>query len=264
MLECKTDLKNPRKTWVKTQGNQGRKLEAREKKQRRVFLNYHEYEIIYYTVLKKKSYLLFQWSNQLVISCHSSENDPVSGFPSHSGEQSGFWRSYQTLTLTLTFCAQFPPLLSLPHILQAQSCFRVYITQLLLCNILPQTVIKTKTIHYLTEFPWLRNLGVASLSSGGSRSLTRLQSRWQLGLPSAKKTWRAGGPASKHTQLAVGWRPRFITTWTPPLGSSQHGFPSSEIQLRERTLEKTPTQAFCDLVFKSHTFTSAALSSPLF
>ena len=60
MLECKTDLKNPRKTWVKTQGNQGRKLEAREKKQRRVFLNYHEYEIIYYTVLKKKSYLLFQ------------------------------------------------------------------------------------------------------------------------------------------------------------------------------------------------------------
>ena len=131
----------------------------------------------------------------------------------------------------------------------------------------PKTVIKTKTIHYLTEFPWLRNLGVASLSSGGSRSLRRLQSRWQLGLPSAKKTWRAGGPASKHTQLAVGWRPRFITTWTPPLGSSQHSFPSSEIQLRERTLEKTPTQAFCDLVFKSllllpHSLLLSSKSSP--
>ena len=121
----------------------------------------------------------------------------------------------------------------LPHNLQAQSCFRVYITQLPLCNIIPQRVIKTKTMRYLTEFPWLRNLGVASLSSGGSRSLTRLQLRWQLGLPSAKKTWRAGGPASKHIHLAIGWRPRFITTWTPPLGSSQHGFPSSEIQLRK-------------------------------
>ena len=163
-----TDLKNPRKTWVKTQhwqDNQGQKLEAREKKKRRVFLNYHEYEIIYYTVLKKKIVpsfsvvkpvshrmsLLWEWPCQWL-------SIPLWGTIRILTEA---WRSYQTLTLTLTFCAQFPPLPSPPHVLQEESCFRVYITQLLLCNILPQSVIKTKTIHYLTQFSWLRNLGVA-------------------------------------------------------------------------------------------------------
>lgn len=57
---------------------------------------------------------------------------------------------------------QFLSPVSLPHIVQAHSCFRVCISYLLFCYKLPKGAVKTIDIYYLTVFLWVKDPGVLS------------------------------------------------------------------------------------------------------
>ena len=73
----------------------------------------------------------------------------------------------------------------------------------------------------------------------------------------------AGGSASKLTWLLAGdlsFRQMNLSIGQLPIWLS----PEREVRERERALERTPTHAFPELVFKSHTFTAVTFYSILF
>lgn len=78
--------------------------------------------------------------------------------------------------------------------------YYVCVSYLLLCNKLPQNLVRWNSKYYLIQFLWARNPDVLYLGVSGSRSLMRLQSRCWLGLKSFESLSGA------------------IAMWTSPLG----------------------------------------------